>query len=79
MNRRDFIGLFGKALAGAAFAPGIANSIDIPQEAAAQGEAVTPVSLRYVVDMGNDYSLCPEIAAELNFSDGRRMRKCFVA
>lgn len=67
MNRRDFMGLFGKALAGAVFAPGLANSIDIEKPEIA---GVYPVSLRYIVDMDYDHGYQPGMVAELRFSDG---------
>lgn len=67
MNRRDFIGLFGKALAGAAIVPGVAGSVGLPIDIE---DGVYPVSLKYMVDMDYDFGYAPGMAAELRFSDG---------
>lgn len=71
MNRRDFMGLFGKALAGAAIVPGVAGSVGLPVDI--EG-GVYPVNIQWSTC---DHPFGVKVSCLLKFSDGEYKRYTF--
>ena len=71
MNRRDFMGLFGKALAGAAIVPGVAGSVGLAVDIE---EGVYPVKIEW---SSCDDRLGVKVSCLLKFSDGECKRYTF--